>query len=54
MIRLHSLGCYLAGDLLDLDDHELRGLERREAYEDVDHAELMSFWVVVSLSHLTK
>src|ERR1044071_6746673 len=34
------LGLNLAGDLLDLDDHELGGLERREADDDVDDAEI--------------
>ena len=47
-------GLHLAGHLLDLDDHELGGLERREPDEMLTMPRLMSFWVVVSLSHLTK
>src|SRR5262249_46993886 len=35
-----SLGRDLSSHLLDLDDHELRRLERREPHEDVDDAEV--------------
>ena len=38
--RLSTLGLDLSGDLLDLEHDELRGLERREADDDVDDAEV--------------
>ena len=37
---LSSLGCDLAGHLLDLDNDELGGLERCKADDDIDDAEV--------------